>query len=151
MKPIIILPPDSMSDADIAELRANDICVVTSKEPAKVEFVDPIPSISSRTQIENAAIGLCRKILRPNFWNSTGSWNGSTVSGTVLQTYIEMLVEGSPLDPKASKEELGRKASEEAYFDERRRIAREEARAERAAAKKKIEAEATKKKPSTAA
>ena len=128
---MIILPPDSMSASDIAELRANDICVVVAKEPAKVEFVDPIPAASSRTEIDRAAIALCRKVINPGFWSA------DETRQLCAAQYVDLLILGTPLDPKPCKEELGRRAAEEAYYDEHRKIGREAAREERAAQKAK--------------
>lgn len=56
MKPIIILPPGSLSDSNIQLLRDNELCVVVAKDPAAVKFVDPIPAISSRTRIKGTAL-----------------------------------------------------------------------------------------------
>jgi hypothetical protein len=52
MKPIVILPPGAMSKEDIDRLRNNNLCVVEAQEPGLVKFLDPIPAISSRTEIE---------------------------------------------------------------------------------------------------
>lgn len=60
MKPMIILPPDTMSEDNIKLLRENDICVVTATNPGQVKFVDPIPAASSQTQMERSAIRLSR-------------------------------------------------------------------------------------------
>jgi hypothetical protein len=56
MKPVLILPRDAMSEHDIDLLKENGFCVVIAKKPALVKFLDPIPAISSRTEIEAAAI-----------------------------------------------------------------------------------------------
>lgn len=133
MKPMLILPPDNMSDADIAELRKNDICVVVAKDPAKVKFVDPIPAASSRTQIEQAAIKFSRKILHRQWGHLTAE--GSIGVNVISRLYLECLIAGTPLDTDGSREE-----QEQRYFDQRKldeldRLAREEAKAERAKAK----------------
>jgi len=96
MKPIIILPPNQMSEADIAELRKNDLCVVVAKDPAKVKFVDPIPAQSSRTQIEDAAIKLSRVLLNRQWgkWTNSPSLDHSDLS----RIYASLLLVGTPLD-----------------------------------------------------
>lgn len=136
MKPMIILPPNTMSDADIAELRANNICVVVSSDPSMVRFVDPIPAASCRTQIEHAAIGLSKKVMVPGFWNTSGSWDGETVRLTLVDKFVELLIKGSPLDPRPSQQEIEKQAYDESKIAEQRVMAREDARAEREAKKK---------------
>lgn len=134
MKPIIIIPPDTMTSEDIQKLNDNDLCVVVSKDPSKVKFVDPIPSALQRTKVESAAIALSRKILR---W----PWDKNTClyKGTVAEMYVELLVTGTPLDSNGSIEEQEANIVSAARRDELQRIAREEARAE---AKAKREAKA---------
>jgi len=128
---MIIIPPNTMSDADIQELRKNDVCVVVATDPAKVKFVDPIPAVSSRTKIEQAAIQLSRKLLHRQ-WTHITADNSIGIS-TISRLYIECLIAGTPLDERGSIEER-----EENYFNDQKlleiqRLAREEARAERAA------------------
>lgn len=129
VKPIIILPPGAMSDANMKMLRDNELCVVVAKNPARVKFVDPIPSISSRTQIEDAAIKLSRKILNPGFWST------DSTRAEMTRAFIDILVQGTPLQAGPTREELEKKAFDNEKFDELRRLAREEAKAERKAAK----------------
>lgn len=141
MKPIIILCPDAMSEENIKLLRENDLCVVVAKNPAAVKFVDPIPAASSRTSIENAAIKLSRKILTPGFWNSIGTRENMAAA------YIDILVKGTPLDPypEPTPEEREKEIFDSAKADELRKLAREEAKAQREAAKKKLAEAAVKK------
>lgn len=124
---MIILPPDTMSEADMKLLRENQICVVVAKDPAKVKFVDPIPAASSRTQIENAAIQLSRRCLKGELFPNN--------RGDFARLFVDCLVVGTPLDKDPTQAER-----EQAFFnnvkeDELRRLAKEEARAERADAK----------------
>lgn len=135
MKPIIIIPLDTMSDADIKELRDNGLCVVTAKEPGAVKFLDPIPSAAERTKVEDAAIELSRKVLKPGFWTSDST----------RQNVASWLVKGTRLDPSPKAERL------EAVFDEAkeaelRRLAREEAKEERRLAREKAAKEKGKEK-----
>jgi len=131
MKPIIILPPQAVSEKDIELLRENGLCVVVAKEPSLVQFVDPIPSVSSRTQIEDAAIRLSRKILNPGFWTSDGTREQMT------RAYVDLLFEGTPLSTKPTKAEREQEIFDSAKLDELRRLAREEAKKERELAKAK--------------
>ena len=126
----MILPPNVMTAEDVKMLRENDLCVVVAKDPARVKFVDPIPAASSRTQIENAAIQLSRKLLTTHVWDENTRRN-------VAAMYIDLLVKGTPLDPNGTKEEQEQRIFDEEKRDELRRLAKEEAKAERAAAKQK--------------
>ena len=139
MKPMIILPPDTMSKEDIQTLRDNDMCVVEATDPTKVKFVDPIPVSSSRTQIESAAIQLSRRILQ--YDSTTWNENCRMDAQKVWKTFIDLVIAGSPLDPKPSKAEMEQQIFDSARADELRKIAREEARAERQS-KKEAEAKA---------
>lgn len=132
MKPIIILPPKTMSAADIAALRKNDLCVVVAKDPSKVKFVDPIPAASNRTQIENAAIKLSRCLLN-------GQWSGgmSTLGQSdFAKLFVDILTIGTPLDAKGTIEEREQQYFDQVKWDEIARLARAEAKAEREAKKK---------------
>lgn len=130
MKPMIILPPELMDAANIKQLQDNDICVVVASDPARVRFVDPIPSMSSRTQMEDAAIQLSRRLLN-------GEFDGSTVrKSDFARLYVEILIKGSPLDIRGSTEEQRKRAFDQEKEAELYRLAREEAKAEREAKKK---------------
>jgi hypothetical protein len=136
MKPMIILPPGVMDDENIKLLRENDICVVVAEDPAKVRFVDPIPAASNRAQMEQAAISLSRKILNRGFWNDPSTRD------EMCRWYVELLVSGTPLDPGGTIEEQVDNAYHSERLEEARKMAREDARAERA--KKKLEKEKVK-------
>lgn len=135
MKPMIIVQPDVMSEADIELLRKNDICVVVAKDPSKVKFVDPIPAASSRNQIENAAIQLSRILLNRQ-WTHVS--NCSQIGhAEISRLYIDALIQGTELDRNGSQLEQETRIYNSEKADELRRLAREEAKAERAALKKK--------------
>lgn len=138
MKPVIILPPDQMNSTHMTMLRENGFCVVVAKDPSKVEFVDTISCVTSRTEIEAAAIKLSRKLLNPGAWNPQ-NWtsNDSEMRANISKMYVDILINGTPLDPKGSKEEKERAIFDQAKREELERLAREEARAERAAKKAK--------------
>ncbi len=129
MKPIIILEPGVMNDADIALLRENHLCVVTATNPSTVKFIDPVPVNSQRTKIENAAILFSRRILKP------GCWTNPDFRKTLTEMFTDLLISGTPLDPIPSQAEMEARAYDESRIDEHRRLAREEVKAERAAAK----------------
>jgi len=132
MKPMMIVPPGTFSPEDLALLRENGLCVVETAEPSRVRFVDPLPAVSSRTQIENAAIGLSRLLL-----NNEGPWKWTEETcGKFATMYARLLIKGTPLDMQALQtERLNQQAFDDAKADELRKLAREEARAERAAKK----------------
>lgn len=118
-----------MSAEDIKTLRDNGICVVVATDPAKVKFVDPIPSVSSRTEIENAAIQLSRRLFRGDLFPPNRK--------DFANLYIDCLIKGTPLDSNYVEPAIREKAVfDTAKEDELKRLAREEAKAERAAAKK---------------
>jgi len=123
-----------MSQADIKKLESNQICIVVARDPARVKFFDPIPAVSSRTEIENAAIKLSRLCLN-------GSWTGSNTLDRkdLTKFFVEFLVKGTPLDPNGTREEVESGVYDNAKWDEIRRLAREDARAEREAKKKALQ------------
>jgi hypothetical protein len=125
MKPMMIIPVGALSKEDIQRLNDNDICVVEAKDPALVKFVDPIPIVSCRTQIEHAAIQLSRRLL--NYTKETWPYRGELGYSDVSKIFVELLLKGTPLDSKPTKEEI-----EEGIFSETKA---EEAHAERAAKK----------------
>lgn len=131
----MIIPPEVMSDEHMKILRENGICIVVASDPSKVKFVDPIPAISCRTQIEKAAIRMSRILIN-------GAWHDYNASGvisreTVLRIWTDALVAGTELDVRGTREEQEQKIIDEARRQELYRIGQEEARAERA--KKKAE------------
>lgn len=126
---MIVLPPDTMSPEHIKLLRDNGICVVVAKNPMSVRFVDPIPCQSSRTQIEDAAIKLSRKALNGQIYNGDGT-------KVFAEHYVKLLISGTPLDERGTQEDQEKRTFQLAKDDEIRRLAREEAKAERAALKK---------------
>lgn len=127
MKPVIILPPGQMNSTNMKMLRDNGFCVVVAKNPSAVQFIDPIPAVSNRTEIESAAIKLSRKVMNPGFWGN------SDTRDVMCRTFMDILMNGTPLDPRGTKEEQERVIQERARQDELAKIAREEARAEREA------------------
>lgn len=130
MKPMMILPVGAMDDENIRLLRENHICVVVAENPAALKFVDPLPTASSRTEIENAAIKFSRRVLRKNEFN-----DNDVFRGTLTKMFVDMLVSGTPLDPNGTTEEQERRIIDAARRDELERIGREEVREERAAKK----------------
>lgn len=130
MKPIIILPPDVMSPEDINALQDNELCVVVASDPASVKFVDPIPAVTSRSQIESAAIQLSRRIL-----NGIGFGNSDYIyRKEACALFVQILVEGTPL-AETTEADIESQIFDDAKVEEICRLAREEAREERAAKK----------------
>jgi hypothetical protein len=125
-----------MSQANIKKLESNQLCIVIAKDPARIKFVDPIPAQSSRTEIENAAIKLSRMLLNNRQWASPG---GTWDIGTITEAFVQFLVEGTPLDAAGTKEERESKIYNDERQEELRRMAREDARAERLKLKKTLE------------
>lgn len=131
MKPMIIVPPDTLSAEDVKKLEDNQICVVVAKDPAKVRFMDPIPAVSSRTEIEQAAIRLSRVLLH-------GQHTATNLSrDSIAAIYTSILIKGTPLDARGSMEEQEKEWADSARRMEIERMAREEARAAREAMKAK--------------
>lgn len=131
---MIIVPPKTMSDNNIKMLRDNGICVVVSKDPNALKFVDPIPAISNRTEIENAAIQLTRRLFAGDLFADNRR--------DFAKLYMDCLIKGTPLDPAIQMQKVEEKRIyDSAYYDEVRRLAREDAKKEREA--KKAEAAKT--------
>jgi hypothetical protein len=131
MKPIVILPPDTMSAEDVATLRDNGICVVVAADPAKVKFLDPIPAASCRTKIEAAAIALSRVILK-------GSLSTHVTRAEACTKFVELLTVGTPIATNGETEEERTERVRAWELDqETRRLARLDAKAERDAKRKK--------------
>lgn len=133
MRPIVILPKGVMDAADIAKLEENGICVVEAQDPAVVRFLDPIPAMTGRTAIEDAAIQLSRKVLSRNFWSDGNA--GDHTRAQMARAYVDILVRGTALDPNPTKAELERQVFDEAKRIELIRLAQEEAREDRRAAR----------------
>lgn len=128
---MIIVPPDVLSAEDVKKLEANDICVVVASDPAKVRFMDPIPAVSSRTEMEQAAIRLSRILLHGQH-NAGGHISRSDIASL----YVNILVEGTPLGARGSLEEQEKEWAAIARRQEVERLAREETHAAREAKKK---------------
>ena len=123
MKPIMILPPNVVSDDDIKKLNDNGLCTIVATDPAAVRFLDPIPAAQSRTKIEEAAIQLSRKLLARQ--------SLAFEKKDIVDLYVQLLVDGTPLDPRPSKEEREKRIYDESYDEEIRRQARQDAKEER--------------------
>src|SRR5712664_689478 len=137
MKPILIIPVDTMAAEHIKRLNDNGICPVEAKNPALVKFLDPIPSAAERSQLEIATLKFSRKMLnRETFINAQRNWIEYGFAD-VCRLFMACLIEGRALDSNPTKQE-----KEEVYFEQEKRhelqrLAKEEAKAERTAAKAK--------------
>lgn len=129
MKPIIVIPPDTISESDVQQLRDNGICVVVSKDPASLKFLDPIPACIGRSKIEDAAIALSRRLLnRGGIWAQIAAIDRKDIA----KLYMEILIKGTSLDSQLDVDE---QTFNDAKAEEIRKLASEEARSERAAKK----------------
>jgi len=133
MKPIIVLPKKTMSQEDIKQLRDNELCVVEASDPSKVKFIDPIPSASQRGKIDQAAIQLSR-ILLNGTWGHYQNTNMLSRSD-FARIYVDMLISGTALDSQGDTAEQEQRLITNARRSELEKLAREDARAERAAKK----------------
>lgn len=88
MKPMIILPPDAMSDEHIQMLRDNDLCVVVSKEPDAIRFLD-VPPPPSYDKITEASIELSRIVLDASGTHVDKNW--------LIQWWARKLLDAHPL------------------------------------------------------
>jgi hypothetical protein len=140
MKPILVIPKGSISADDIKKLNDNGICTVESDNPAMVKFLDPIPSAQERGRVEQAAIQLSRLVLN----GMIGPRNYPLNRSEIHSIFVECLLTGTPLDRNATTQDQERRFFEDAKRDELNRLAREEAREERRAAKEAKKAEAAK-------
>lgn len=114
-----------MTPENINLLRDNGICVVEAKDPSKVKFVDPLPAVSSRTQMEDACIKLTKKLLAGHLFEVNRR--------DFANLYVDCLTEGTALDINyKSQEEREKEIVDMARHTELVKIGREEARAERA-------------------
>lgn len=136
MKPILIVPEGQMSAESIKVLNDNDICTVEAKDPSQIKFVDPIPAISNRTEIEVACIKLSRFLMI----ESTNDY--SVTRKEIASYYLKFLSEGTPLDRNGTHEEQKKRIYDMAFADEVDKIARQDARDE---AKRKRDEKAAKK------
>ena len=129
MKPILIIPPNTIDAEGIKALNDNGICTVVATEPSKVKFLDPIPAMEGRTQPEQAAIVLGRKLLASRTYINAGHWQ-SIDRADVWRWYLEALTKGTSLDIDGTTQEQEERIIKEEREEELRKIAREEARAE---------------------
>lgn len=129
MKPLMIVPRGSMSQEDIKVMRENHLCVVEAENPSAVKFIDSLPAVSSRTDIESAAIRLSRKIINPGFWSSEDTRR------EMAAKFIDLLVSGTALDPAPTKAEASQQFFDAEKRAELSRLARLEAKEERDAAR----------------
>jgi hypothetical protein len=89
IKPVVILVEGSMSKRDIQRLRSNGLCVVESKNPSNVRFLDPPPF--GYSQQEEAAIELSRVLL------TEGKIGSCTHRAAIGSMYADILLRGDPL------------------------------------------------------
>lgn len=98
MKPILIIPPETIDAEGVQLLRDNGLCVVVAKDPDAVKFLDPIPTMVDRSRVEQASIDLSRKLLSKDSFPS----NGLGTRADVCRLFVDLLLAGVPLDPSQS-------------------------------------------------
>ena len=142
MKPIVIVKKGTMSAQDIQRLNDNGLCVVESEEPALIKFLDPIPSAAERTKIEEACIMLSRKLLGDRIYNNGSTFGRSLSRADITKLYVGLLTKGTRLDEDGTQEEQDAALFAREKHEELCRLARQEAKEERA--RKKAAAAAAK-------
>lgn len=94
IRPVIILPPDEMSDQDIEKLNQNGFCVVVAKNPDQVRFMDP--PLQSYPAPERAALRLCRYVIANR--SNENAYNAQAYKA-LTERLCDYLLEGTPLQP----------------------------------------------------
>jgi len=140
MKPIIIVPTKTLSPENLKMLRDNELCVIEAKDPAKIKFLDPIPSASQHDKAEAAAISLSRILLNGQWaeYDSSAQIGRSTFS----RIFVDLLIKGTALDRNGTIAQQRDNEYNYAYAQEVAKLAREDARNERAKKKKEAEEKA---------
>jgi hypothetical protein len=90
IRPVIIIPPKTLSKKDIKKMSENGFCVVEAEDPSKVRYLDTPPPYDYSDQ-ERAAIQLCKVLLSSGV--PTTNWQKMTIT----EKFIELLIKGSPL------------------------------------------------------
>jgi hypothetical protein len=136
VKPILILPPDSVSEADIARLNDNDLCVIVAKDPAAIKFLDPIPAAAGRDKIDEAAIQLSRKLLNKDELQFD-EW-GRVTYANVAELFVKLVTLGTSLtrlptadDEAEAWEETFEQIYKDSRADEMDKLGKQDAKAER--------------------
>ncbi len=126
MRPMIIAPEKLFPPESLDLLRKNGICIVECSDPSKVKFVDPLPAVSSRNEMERAAIKLSRILLN-------GQWGQYTPSSRAdfCRIYIDCLTTGTELDSRGGPSEHQEALYSAEFQEETRRLARADAKAAR--------------------
>lgn len=92
MRPVVILPENAMTKADINKLCRNGICVVEAKDPSAVRFCEPPPEGYSVQ--ERAAISLFRYLMRKDIDRSRSRLD-------IGSLYADFIIKGTPLEYSA--------------------------------------------------
>lgn len=112
MKPMIFISPGEMNSAHMTELRKNGICVVVTKNPASIRFVDPLPAAHDRGKIELAAIAFSRKVLKQGFWRDPD------YRKTITEIFVDCMIGGTPLDSEETQQEVEKKVYSQERMEE---------------------------------
>lgn len=100
IQPIVILPPDKMSDEDVQRLRDNGICVVVCGDPDAVRFMEPPPGNYEAAEL--AAIELFRYVMQHN---SSSCWERRQLA----EIWAGILIRGTRLEKVATIKPVKRK------------------------------------------
>jgi hypothetical protein len=95
IKPLIVIKTGTVTKADISRLRKSGLCAIESSDPQAIRYLEP-PPLGYGEQ-EAAAIKLFRHVM-----SVSQEWNRITLS----RKYVEILIEGGPLDPLKKLEKL---------------------------------------------
>ena len=84
IQPIIVLPRNAMSVADMDRLRKNGVCVVEAADPVQLRFIDP--PIFGASEIDQAAIEMVRRLMKRSSFFIT--------RGNVAEHLYDIIMEG---------------------------------------------------------
>jgi hypothetical protein len=100
IKPVMVLPKGQMSQEDIAELRANQFCVVEAEDPSTLRFLEPPPE--GYDAMDRAAIQLMRRLV------TCGNKNDTFYRGDISRLLAELLMGGKVPEPVAQVQRVKR-------------------------------------------
>jgi len=125
-KPTIVLPPNEMCSDHIKMLRDNGFVVVTAKHPESVRFLPPPEN--DYTAQERACIRLSRLLFSNRMKHV--NWGQKEIT----QAFVELLVEGTPLDQNILDEiSVAKRQERDAAVYQARKEEREKIKAEKKA------------------
>jgi hypothetical protein len=128
MKPILIIPPDTIDAEGIKALNDNGICCVVATDPSSVQFADP----ENSGYFAECAVRFTRVMLNQNTFIQNNQWHNLSMD-EVARLFTVEAKKGTPFSREhQDKLEAAKRIIENAKLDEEAKIAREEAREEAA-------------------